>query len=157
MQANQISKCQEDILVLQKENNNLKNELKSTNRISDIFMKKKIANFILIKIINKYKDKLKIKIDGKKNKLYFVSDINNIKLNELNKFIEVIQENSCFDEEKDMNNIVNYFLNNNIRNNIEEVKGYEYIIEHLLTKEELNDFICLEEDNEIKRLINEIK
>ena len=126
------------------------NEIKNTNGFSEIFMKKKIANFFLMKIINKYKDKLKIKNDGKKNKLYIISDINNIKLNELNKFIEVIQESACFVEEKDMNNIVNYFLK-------DDVKGYQNIIEHLLTKEELNDLIFLEEDNEIKRLINEIK
>ena len=58
IQENQIFRCQENILKLQNENKNLKNDLNNTKLVTDIFISKKISNLVLKKIINKYKVKI---------------------------------------------------------------------------------------------------
>ena len=164
-QENQISQCQEDILKLQKENDNLKKEVNNTKLVTNIFISKKISNLVLKKIINKYKDKLKLRNEEGNTKLYFVDDINNIKVNDLNKFMEIILNNINLNnpleikdnKEKEKNNLFNIFLNTIENNNTNNIKLYENIIESLLSKEEIKDLNNFEEDNEIKRLINEIK
>ena len=128
-QENTISLCQEEILKLKSENENLKKNYEKYN-LGNNFIFKQINSFILKKIIEKYYDKIKAIKEGDKIKLNFIEDINGIKINELNKFID----GALFDI--------------NLTDD-----DYENIIEKLISKDEIKEFKVFEGDNKIRNYI----
>ena len=148
IQANQISQCQEDISKLKKENEQLKDKLNKTQYITNIFVYKRLSNFILKKIINKYNDKLKVEKTDKNIIISFTEDINEIKLNDLNKFVSKIsnlnQNNFNYKNLKEI-----FYHEDNDR------KLDQNIIEKLYSEEEIKQFFLFEDDIEIQNLIND--
>ena len=148
IQANQISQCQEDISKLKKENEQLKDKLNKTQNITNIFVYKRLSNFILKKIINKYNDKLKVEKTDKNIIISFTEDINEIKINDLNKFISKIsnlnQNNFNYKNLKEI-----FYHEDNDR------KLDQNIIEKLFSEEEIEQFFLFEDDIEIQNLIND--
>ena len=155
IQNNQISQCQEDIIKLQKENNELKTELNNIKKFTDIYIYKNINKFIIKKIISKYYDKLKVEKKEKKFLIEFIDDINGIKVKDLNELIDKLM-NNIYERKNDKD--INYnFLNDifNIINKDNNLILNENIIEKLLSKEELKEFYLLTEDIEITELIKD--
>ena len=148
IQANQISQCQEDISKLKKENEQLKDKLNKTQYITNIFVYKRLSNFILKKIINKYNDKLKVEKTDKNIIISFTEDINEIKINDLNKFVSKIsnlnQNNFNYKNLKEI-----FYHEDNDR------KLDQNIIEKLFSEEEIEQFFLFEDDIEIQNLIND--
>ena len=147
IQANQISQCQEDISKLQKENDVLKDKLHKTQNITNLFVYKRLSNFILKKIINKYNDKLKVEKRDKNVIISFTEDINEIKVNDLNKFISKISNLILMNFDYNKNEIFNHEDN--------EMKLDQNIIEKLFSEEEIKSLFLFDDDIEIQNLIND--
>lgn len=144
IQANQISQCQEDISKLRKENE----QLKKTQKITNIYIYKKLSNILLKKIVNKYNDKLKIEKKDNNIIINFIEDINEIKVNDLNKFVSTITN-------LNKSNYGYKSLNEIFCNEDKDMKLDQNIIEKLFTKKEMESLYLFEDDIEIQNLIKE--
>lgn len=148
IQANQISQCQEDISKLKKENEQLKDKLNKTQNITKIIASKRLSNFLLKKIINKYNDKLKAEKRGKNHIISFTEDINEIKVNDLNKFVSILSNlNQKNFDYKDLNEI--FYHEDN------DMKLDQDIIEKLFSEEEIKSLFIFDDEIEIQNLIND--
>ena len=146
-QSNQVSQFKEEMIKMQKENEILKNELNNIKLFTHIYILKKKNSFILKKILDKYQDKLEVKKEGENPIFNFTEDIKDIKVSELNTFIQKIYNNVC-ENDSIVKNIMN-----NLDNEYNKDKLYENIIDKLLNKEEMNEFNFFEEDIHIKNSI----
>ena len=146
-QSNQVSQFKEEMVKMQKENEILKNELNNIKLFTHIYILKKKNSFILKKILDKYHDKLEVKKEGENPIFNFNEDIKDIKVSELNTFIQKIYNNVC-ENDSIVKNIMN-----NLDNEFNKDKIYENIIDKLLNKEEMNEFNFFEEDIHIKNYI----
>jgi len=141
-QANQISQCQEDISKLKKENELLKDKLNKTQNITNIFAYKKLYNCIFKKILNKYNDKVKVEKKDNNIIIGFTEDINEIKVNDLNKFVSKIanfKQKNC-----DFKNLIEIFYQED-----NDIKLNQNIIEKLFSKKEIESLFLFDDDNEI--------
>ena len=149
IQANQISQCQEDISKLKKENEQLKDKLNKTQNITKIIASKRLSNFLLKKIINKYNDKLKAEKRGKNHIISFTEDINEIKVNDLNKFVSILSNlNQKNFDYKNLNEI--FYHEDN------DMKLDQDIIEKLFSEEEIKSLFIFDDEIEIQNLINKL-
>ena len=151
IQSNQISECQQKIVKLQKENENLKNDL-NNNKIFNLLNLKKMNISILKKIIDKYTDKLNVKKEGENISINFIEDINNINKKDLNQFVNTIYLN-IQDEENEEKSV----FNNIIGSQFNGESFANNIVEKLFSEEEMKELNLnyFGEDNKIKNYIIE--
>ncbi len=149
IQSNQISECKEKIVKLQHENEQLKCCLYNNNSF------KNMNFFILKKLVDKYSDKIIVNTYGDNITFKFIQDINDIDINDLNKFTSIFF-NNLENEKNNINTLVNNIIIN-CNEQFESKNFFENILDKLFTKEELKELNLniFKEENNIKNYLIE--